>query len=270
MTPKSKKWKELPSNITAPHRALVAAMREIRECSPRTQAKIARDAHQAATTLSNHLNGGRIPEEPLLREFYQVIEKDASGGGPLPYTLNTLLDLRVHAQKKHCDCCSVGHPPAHPDVSNAEQPASNDARNPLVRRRVVRLRRQIRRRELSVPQKCMKVPVPQAEGDRHPSEAAELTWAEAGIVARYLADGRKRDANLVLWRAGASYSVDDLLKAVNSCRSAGLRDAAETILINAAERMDKQAVLNITAAFNYAGRQEDVDFILAAAIRASG
>lgn len=270
MTPKSKKWKELSSDITAAHLALVAAMREIRECSPRTQAKIARDAHQAATTLSNHLNGGRIPEEPLLREFYQVIEKDASGGDPLPHTLDALLELRVHAQKKHCECCSVGYPPAHPDASDAEQPASHDARNSLVRRRAVRRRRQLRRRELSVPQKCTRVPVPRAEGDRHPSEAAELTWTETGVVARYLADGRNRDANLVLWRAGASYSADEILEAVNSCRSAGLRDAAETILINAAERTDKQAVLNITAAFNNAGRQEDVDFILAAAIRASG
>lgn len=113
MTPESKKWKELSSNITAAHRALVSAMREIRECSPRTQAEIARDAHQAATTLSNHLNGGRVPEETLLRDFYEVIEKDAAGGEALPHTLDALLELRVHAQKRHCECCSVGYPPVH-------------------------------------------------------------------------------------------------------------------------------------------------------------
>ncbi|WP_413753558.1 hypothetical protein NRF20_28785 [Streptomyces sp. R-74717] len=267
MTPKSKKWKELSSSTTAPHRALVTAMREIRECSPRTQAEIAKDAHQAATTLSNHLNGGRIPEEPLLRDFYKVIEEDAAGGEPLPHTLDALLDLRVHAQKRHCECCSVGYPPAD-DPADAEQPASHAVQKSPVRR-AQRLRRKVRRRELSGLQEQMRVPVPRTEGDRHPAEAAELAWPETGVVARYLADGRSRDADLVLWRAGASYSAEEILKAVSSCRSADLRDAAETILINAAERTDKQAVLNIAAAFSNAGRHEDVTFLLAAAIHAS-
>ncbi|WP_406419817.1 hypothetical protein [Streptomyces sp. NBC_00842] len=268
MTPESKKWKELSSDITAAHRALVSAMREIRECSPRTQAEIARDAHQAATTLSNHLNGGRVPEETLLRDFYEVIAEDAAGGEPLPHTLDALLELRVHAQKRHCECCSVGYPPAH-DLTGPEQPASRIVRNSPVRR-ARSLRRQVRRREFSVLQERTRVPVPRAEGDRHPAQAAELTWTETGVVAHYLADGRKRDADLLLWRAGTSYSADNILRAVSSCRSAGLRDAAETILITAAERTDKQAVLNITAAFNNAGRHEDVAFMLAAAIRASG
>ncbi|MCX4534874.1 hypothetical protein OHA79_19275 [Streptomyces sp. NBC_00841] len=268
MTPKSHKWKELPSDITAAHRALVTAMREVRECSPRTQAKIAGDAHQAATTLSNHLNGGRIPEEALLQGFYEVIEKDAAGGEPLPHTLAALLELRIHAQKKHCECCSVGYPPDHDD--EAERPASGTVRMSPVRRRALLLGRQTRRRKLSLPQTQMRVPVPRAEGDRHPSEAAELTWTETGVVAGYLADGRNRDADLLLWRAGTSYSADDILKAVTSCRAAGLQNAAEAILISAAERTDKRAVMNITAAFNHAGRHDDVGILLAAAIRASG
>ncbi|MGW1707242.1 hypothetical protein ACWCP8_17280 [Streptomyces sp. NPDC002206] len=269
MTLRSRKWKELPSNTTSAHRALVTAMREIRDCSPRTQAAIAGNAHQAATTLSNHLNGGRIPEEPLLRDFYEVIEKDAAAEGVLlPHTLDALLELRVQAQKKHCRCCSVGYPPAHTQTG-PEQPAPRIVRNSPVRR-ARSLRRQVRRREFSVLQERMRVPVPRAEGDRHPAQAAEVTWTETGVVARYLADGRKRDADLLLWRAGTSYSADNILRAVSSCRSAGLRDAAETILITAAERTDKQAVLNITAAFNNAGRHEDVAFMLAAATQASG
>ncbi|MFB7209532.1 hypothetical protein [Streptomyces sp. NPDC056255] len=265
MTPKPKKWKELPSDISAAHRALVAAMREVRECSPRTQAEIAADAHQAATTLSNHLNGGRIPEETLLRDFYGVVEKDAAE--LLPHALDTLLDLRVHAQKRHCDCCSIGYP--HADgLADTEVPASRTVRKPPMAR-ALRLRRRSRRRGFSVPQGQVRVPVPPAEGDRHPAEAAELAWPETGVVARYLSDGRSRDADLLLWRAGVSYSADDIVKAVGSCRSAGLRDAAETILLNAAERADRQAVLNITAAFSKAGRHEDVAFMLAAAIQVS-
>ncbi|MFJ7197408.1 MULTISPECIES: hypothetical protein [unclassified Streptomyces] len=265
MTPKPKKWKELSSDISAAHRVLVAAMREVRECSPRTQAEIAKDAHQAPTTLSNHLNGGRIPEESLLRDFYGVIEKDTAA--PLPHTLGALLDLRVHAQKRHCDCCSIGYPTADAPA-NEEQPASRAVQKPPTRR-VPRLSHRSRRRSLSMLQERMRVPVPLPEGDRHPAEAAELTWSETGLVARYLADGQSRDADLLLWQAGTSYAADEIVRAVASCRSAGLTEAAETILINAAERPDRQAVLNITAAFSSAGRHEDVGFLLTAAMRES-
>jgi transcriptional regulator with XRE-family HTH domain len=271
VTVKPKKWKELPGDITAPHRTLVTAMREIRDRSTRTQAEIAKDAKQAPTTLSNHLNGGRIPEVALLQDFYAVIEKDAAGSTPLPHTLDALLNMRFRAQKKHCDCCDVGYPPIHDsaDAPGAEQPASRGARNSLARR-VRRPHHEARRREPSLPQERMRVPVPRAEGDRHPANAAELMWAETGVVARYLTDGRSRDADLLLWRAGTYYSADSLLEAVRSCRSAGLRAAAETILINVAERTDKQAVLNIAAAFSSAGRYEDVAFMLAAASGTSG
>ncbi|MFD8342549.1 hypothetical protein ACFV2C_09785 [[Kitasatospora] papulosa] len=58
--------------------------------------------------------------------------------------------------------------------------------------------------------------------------------------------------------------------AVSSCRAAGLDDAAEAILINAAERTDRQAVLMIAAALDKAGRHGDVTFMLTAAMRAVG
>ncbi|ALC29721.1 hypothetical protein ABE83_23665 [Streptomyces sp. CFMR 7] len=109
------------------------------------------------------------------------------------------------------------------------------------------------------------MPVPRTEGDRHPVSQAELTWTETRVVARFLAAGRNRDAEMLLWRAGAAYSADEILQAVTACRSAGLRDAADTILINAAGRMDRQAVLNIAAALDRAGRLEDVSYLLAAA-----
>ncbi|MFC5170296.1 hypothetical protein [Streptomyces mutomycini] len=270
MTPKPRTWKELPSGITAAHRALVTALREIRECSTRTQADIARDAHQEPTTLSNHLNGGRIPEEALLCGFYAVVEKDASGSGPLPHTLEFLLDLRIHAKKKHCACCSVGYP-ATTATTQAEpqRPASRSVKDPdLVRAR--HLRRQVRRHGFPISQERAGVPVPRVEGDRHPADAAELSWSETGVVARYLADGQKRDAGFLLWQAGTSYSAADILVAVRSCRTAGLHDAAEAILINVAERTDRQAVLNVAAALNGAGRHDDVTFMLTAATRAAG
>ncbi|MGW1099351.1 hypothetical protein ACWD5W_26530 [Streptomyces sp. NPDC002455] len=271
MTPKPRTWKELPPGLTAAHRALVTALREIRECSTRTQADIARDAHQEPTTLSNHLNGGRIPEESLLRDFYAVVEKDASGICELPHTLGSLLELRAHAKKKHCTCCSVGYPAATTASTPAEpqQPASHSVKEPeLARAR--RLRRGARRHSFPALPERAGVPVPQEEGDRHPVEAAELTWPETGVVARYLADGQKRDAGFLLWQAGRSYSPAEIVLAVGSCRTAGLHDAAEAILINVAERTDRQAVLNIAAALNGAGRHDDVAFMLTAAMRAGG
>ncbi|MFI6119413.1 hypothetical protein ACIBCU_06100 [Streptomyces sp. NPDC051064] len=269
MTPKPRTWKELPPGITAAHRALVTALREIRECSTRTQADIARDAHQEPTTLSNHLNAGRIPEESLLRDFYAVVAKDASGSGPLPHTLEFLLDLRIHAKKKHCACCSVGYPATSESTQTEppQQPASRSGRNPdLVRAR--HLRRGARRHTFPGPRERTGVPVPRGEGDRHPADSAELTWSETGVVARYLADGQKRDAGFLLWQAGTSYSAAEIVVAVSSCRTAGLHDAAEAILINVAERADRQAVLNIAAALNQAGRHDDVAFMLTAAMRA--
>ncbi|SED59195.1 hypothetical protein SAMN05216483_4124 [Streptomyces sp. 2131.1] len=266
MTPHRRTWKELPSDITAAHRSLVTALRDVRQCSPRRQADIARDAHQEPTTLSNHLNAGRIPEETLLRDFYAVVERDASasGYGALPHTLDALLELRTHAKKKHCECCTVGYPAA--PEQHEQQPASPAVANPeLARAR--RLRRRARRREIALPQKRGGAPVPLAEGDRRTTDAAELTWPETEVVAGYLADGRKHDAGFLLWQAGASYSAPDIVQAVGSCRTAGLDEAAEAILINVAERTDRQAVLNIAAALDDAGRHKDVMFILAAATR---
>lgn len=259
-----RKWKELPGDISTAHRVLVAALREVRECSPRTQTAIARDAVLAATTLSNHLNGGRIPEERLLRDLYKVMEEDANANGLLvPYTLDSLLELRSHALKKHCRCCTVGYPPAE-----ADEPATQTARS---RFRSRRLRMRLaHRREIKALSAQMKVPVPRQEGDRHLAETAVITWAELGVVTHYLAEGRNRDADIMLWRAGASFSADEVLSVVASCRAAGLEDAAETVLITAAEREDKQAVLNISAAFQQAGRHEDVALILAAAARDTG
>ncbi|MEV5675136.1 MULTISPECIES: hypothetical protein [unclassified Streptomyces] len=276
MTPKPQNWKDLPATTTSAHRALVTALREVRVCSSRTQAEIARDAHQAATTLSNHLNGGRIPEEALLRGFYAAVEKDVAGREHLPHSLDALLEMRIHAQKKHCECCSVGFPTASGehrvdpgDPQDQERPASAIVQDLAARRRGLRRLRKPRMRRFSTRREREKVPVPLGEGDRHLAKAAELTWTETKVVARYLADGRNRDADLLLWKAGTSYSPDDVLMAVTACHSAGLRDAAEAILINAAGRPDKQAVLNVTAVLDRAGRHEDASFLLAAAHRAS-
>ncbi|WP_455360582.1 hypothetical protein [Streptomyces sp. SYSU K21746] len=208
----------------------------------------------ASTTLSNHLNGGRIPEEQLLQSFYKVVEEDAASRGlGLPHLLDNLQDLRRHALVRHCPCCRHGgQPPAQPEAdppADPESPASP----------------KLRVRANGTLSSQTKVPVPQKEGDRHPKAQADVTWTELGVVTHYLSTGRKRDANVLLWRAGMSLSASEVLNVVTSCRSAGLDEAAETVLTNAGERADKQAVLNITAALQRAGRHEDVSLILAAA-----
>ncbi len=108
-------------------------------------------------------------------------------------------------------------------------------------------------------------PVPPGGGDRPRTAVADTSWAELKTLNVYLSDGRYRDAGLLLWRAGRTLNAAELVEAVDSCRSAGLDEAAESVLTSASERADRQAVLNIAAALEHAGREQDVAFLLNAA-----
>ncbi|WP_030297989.1 hypothetical protein [Streptomyces katrae] len=109
------------------------------------------------------------------------------------------------------------------------------------------------------------MPVPPEEGDRPHRDSPRAQWTELETLTGFISSGRERDAGLLLWRAGRTLSAPELIAAVDSCRTAGLNAAAESVLSGVTERADRQAVLNITAAFQHAGRHEDVGFLLAAA-----
>ncbi|MEU3373824.1 hypothetical protein ABZ734_25660 [Streptomyces sp. NPDC006660] len=255
-------WKQLPDGLSEDRRRFVTCLREVRMCSPRTQADIAQDANQAATTLSNHLNGGRVPEQQLLVSFYKVVEEDALAAGvQLPHTLDTLLSLRARALVKHCTCCATGFPADNP---SAGMPASASLPHLWHRRR---LRKAARRLKFSPPLVQRSAPVPLPEGDRHPKPSADEAWTDLETLTRYLADGRDRDASVVLWSAATTLPPGDVPSVVGACRSAGLDQEAETVLIHAGTR-DPQTVLAIASAFHDRRRFEDAGLMLAAAARA--
>ncbi|MFJ3199315.1 hypothetical protein [Streptomyces sp. NPDC086989] len=268
-------------------------LRRVRDCSARTQASIAKDGHIVATTLSNHLNGGRIPEEPQIRAFFGTVQQEVALVGneavKLPCSLDELLDLRRLARKQHCDCVphTGGDKPAPPDVAD-ESPAlpvpspgsEEDHLLPAAGRRRAGPRplppsspsrrlhprsRALSRASVLAALARRKVPVPPEEGDRQHRDLPPAQWSELETLTGFILSGRKRDAGLLLWRAGMTLSAPELIGAVSSCRSAGLHEAAESVLSGVTERTDRQAVLNITAAFLHAGRLEDAGFLLAAA-----
>lgn len=272
--PPPRNRKDIPPQISAPHRRLVVALREVRACSDQTQREIAHRANQAATTLSNHLNGGRMPEIGLLTSFYEAVEEDArKAGRRMPHTLDTLLAMRHQALVKHCMCCSVGYPlsqSATEAVAQRQQePAwsgiQRSARSPGV---VTHFRPTPAHSLSGVPAQA-KVPVPPAEGDRHPQEPSgerliEENWSELRTLRRYLAEGRNRDAFVMLWSAATTLPSEEIPNVVSSCRSAGLDDEADTILTNAGRR-DVQAVLNIASALHDRHLYSDAGVVLSAA-----
>ncbi|SCE32293.1 hypothetical protein GA0115249_117734 [Streptomyces sp. PpalLS-921] len=271
MSPRPQKWKELSPDISAPHRQFVEALRRMRELSDRTQQQIATDAYLAATSLSNHLNGGRIPESDHLSAFYRVLDQDAAKyRRTVPYSLDLLLDLRVQALIKHCTCCSVGYPaesagPPEPEEHKAVSPAPRAVRR---RARELRLRRYRRSRALHAESTRTEVPVPLLEGDRHLTTHISEAWPEITDLARRLKAGNARDADLMLWSAATTLSASNIQVFVASCRSAGLDDAADQVITNAARR-DAQAVLSIAAAFHHEQQHEEAGRLIALAAQST-
>lgn len=266
-----RKWKELPAHCTEAHRRFVWALRAVRECSEETQEMIARRANQSYSTLSNHLNGGRVPEIQLLTSFYKVVREDAlASGHAVPHTLDALLEMRLHALEKHCACCTVGFPSDVPAVTPVAPPQPPS--EPASRRvpRVPRKPRTVRYasgRSFSTLAARTRVPVPHPEGDRHPETQLEEQWAELGTLRRYLSEGRDRDAFMMLWSAATTLPSTDVPIVVSACRSAGLNEEANTVLTSAGKR-DAQAVINIASAFHDRQLYADAGLILTTATEA--
>ncbi|MEV7543002.1 hypothetical protein [Streptomyces sp. NPDC089915] len=265
-------------DLPTAHRALVEMLRRLRDCSRRRQADIAVSGHLVPSSLSNHLNGVRIPEEAQIKAFFKAVRDECEGpdgtGAELPCSLDELLELRRLARAHHCSCVphttdrtapeEADAPPAFPrsghDASSYTAPvARRMRRRSFPGRTTSRLTRQriLARRQ---------VPVPPAEGDRPHAGLPAVDWTELETLMASLADGRNRDAGLLLWRAGRTLTPAELLDAVGACRAAGLTEAAEAVLTSVSERVDRQAVLNIAAAFQRAERAEDVAFLLSAAL----
>ncbi|MET9606093.1 hypothetical protein ABZZ17_13625 [Streptomyces sp. NPDC006512] len=204
-----------------------------------------------------------------MKSFYEAARAAAASiDATLPFTLAELTELRHRASARHCLCCTAASSERVPGTLDSppverKTPAYRTAYRIKHERRAQRKQKLASRSARAAP--AAGVPVPQHEGDRHPAQYTDgAAWTELETVARYLSEDRHRDAAILLWRAGTTLTPLQLLEAVSSCRSTGLHEAADAVLTGASQRADKQAVLNITAAFHHAGRHEDVGYLLAA------
>ncbi|MCL7381397.1 hypothetical protein [Streptomyces sp. 35G-GA-8] len=249
----------------------MTALRDVVDCSDQHRGSIARRAYQAPTSFSNHLNGRRVPNPELVTSLHQVAAQDAEEAGrELPHTLKSLLEMRLAALVKHCECCpasgTVEEQTAGPKLSSrAERPAPPLVQPPVRAAQSV-LRDDAGRSGTQGTPVQTTAPVPLPEGDRHHTIAADENWSELSILTGYLSEGRDRDAFVMLWSAATRLPARDVPKVVIACRSAGLNDEADAVLTNVGRR-DAQAVINIASAFHERRLYEDAGLVLASAAR---
>ncbi|MCX5397275.1 hypothetical protein [Streptomyces sp. NBC_00102] len=271
---KHHQWKPLPDTVSCAKRRFVAQLRKVREESQCTQAEIAQAIPLAASSLSNHLNGGRVPEEAHLASLFANIETEViARGGQMPCSLSTLLELREKALFRHCACCSrdtaasVSLSETSPggEAGEEEPPIPRSAHRVLPRH--LRTRRYGRRTKIEIPTRT-DVPVPLQQGDRHTSSFLEETWpAAVSELADTLSTSRYREADIMMWSAATNLTAHDVQVFVAGCRAAGLEEAANQVLTTAARR-DAQAVISIAAALHEQKQYDDAGRLLTAASQA--
>ncbi|MFD7222435.1 hypothetical protein ACFV9P_15600 [Streptomyces sp. NPDC059892] len=251
----------------------MTALRDVVDCSDESRGSIAGRAYQAPTSFSNHLNGRRVPNPELVMSLYQVAAQDAKEAGrELPHSLGSLLEMRLAALIKHCECCAKSDATATrvagPGLSSpVERPASAPGPQALHEVRSGHREGAARSHSDGTPVQTT-VPVPLSKGDRHPTIAADENWSELSVLTGYLSEGRNRDAFIVLWSAATTLPAHDVPIVVIACRSAGLNDEADAVLTNAGRR-DAQAVINIASAFHDRRLYEDAGLVLASAASAA-
>ncbi|MFD3912852.1 hypothetical protein [Streptomyces sp. NPDC058603] len=249
----------------------MTALRDVVDCSDESRGSIAGRAYQAPTSFSNHLNGRRVPNPELVMSLYQVAAQDAKEAGrELPHSLESLLEMRLAALIKHCECCASGYAAATGVAgtvlsSQPERPAPAPVPQPVREARPGHREGAAHPHSDGTPVQTTR-PVPLSGGDRHPTISADENWSELSILTGYLSEGRNRDAFIVLWSAATTLPAHDVPNVVLACRSAGLNDEADAVLTNAGRR-DAQAVINIASAFHDRRLYEDAGLVLASAAR---
>jgi hypothetical protein len=109
------------------------------------------------------------------------------------------------------------------------------------------------------------LPVPMLLGDRQPNGHLLPAWAPLDELARYLKEGRTRDAWIILEHAGTSLPIEEVPGVVQACRRSGLQEAADTVLHYAGLR-NKEAVLRLLKMLLLERRSHDVKLLLREAI----
>ncbi|MEV7201743.1 helix-turn-helix domain-containing protein [Streptomyces griseoluteus] len=271
MTSRTQRWREIPSERSPELRKFVTAMRDLKDCTPLTQERVADACGLAASTYSSYLNGARLPKEEDIRAIYAVISEDVRlRHTTLTSSLGELMALRGRVSL--CMACPQRGGKATtpvPGSPSAETPASERSRPaPRLVRRVARKRVHMhgsRRRPAVMPPRT-EVPVPPAEGDRHLTAAASPALAsELALLHRHQTAGRARDTYMLVWDRARKITPEDVPEVLAAYRASGLEEAAEALLRTVVVERDVKAVLNIVAALHDGHRYADAQTILAAA-----
>ncbi|MCX4645217.1 helix-turn-helix domain-containing protein [Streptomyces sp. NPDC058293] len=244
MAKRTQGWKELPPEYSDEKRAFADALRRVKDCTDLTQERVAKECGVATSTLNGYLNGRNQPRPEVLRKFYAAIRQDTDlAGVRIPHSLDELL-LMLSGQPDWPG--SIAAKPAVRITQRRHTAA-------FARQRQLRARKRVR------------VPVPLPEGDRHPQMNEDAGWTELETLMSRLLRRQTQDAFFMIWQSAMSLPAGEIPRVVASCRSAGLSEAADAVITNAARR-DVGAVLRIVASFHAAQQYEDATLLLNSAI----
>lgn len=98
----------------------------------------------------------------------------------------------------------------------------------------------------------------------HTRTATGPGWTGLETLLDRLLRHETQDAFFMIWQSAMTLPASEIPHVVASCRAAGLSDAADSVITNAARR-DLSAVLRIAACFHEAHQYEDATLLLSSA-----
>ncbi|MFF1256455.1 helix-turn-helix domain-containing protein [Streptomyces sp. NPDC058321] len=247
MAKRTQGWKAIPPECPDETRTFASALRRIKDCTETTQEQLAGRCGLGTSTLNGYLNGRCLPKAETLRRIYAEVQEDTDAvGRSLPHSLDRLLTLLPGQSAKR----DTTVPKPAVKVSHRRHTAA------FARRRQLRAHKRVQ------------VPVPLPEGDRHLHANEGAGWTELEYLVSRLTRRQTQDAFFMIWRSAMTLPAHEIPRMVASCRSAGLPEAADTVIANAARR-DVDAVLRIVASFHESRQYEDATLLLNSAISAA-
>lgn len=248
MAPRTQSWKDFPPECPDEKRLLATCLRKVKDCTDLTQERIAAECGIATSTLNGYLNARKQPTPETLRRIYQAVKKDTDQCGVrLPHSLRELESML----SGQTDSPRAGRQKPAVRILNRGHGAG------------------FARRRRSRAHKSARVPVPPQRGDRHLPTGPEAGWTGLETLLDRLLRHQTQEAFFMIWQSAMTLPAPEIPRVVASCRSAGLSDAADAVITNAARR-DLNAVLRIAACFHEARQYEDATLLLNSATVETG
>ncbi|WP_436738702.1 helix-turn-helix domain-containing protein [Streptomyces sp. BBFR102] len=240
MAPRTQSWKDLPPECPDEKRLMAICLRRVKDCTDLTQQRLAAKCGIATSTLNGYLNARNQPTPEVLRCFYFAVKEDTDLRGlQLPHSLHELESI----------------------LSSQTEKARPASQRPAVRISNRSHGAEFARRRRSRANYRARVPVPPQRGDRHTRTATGPDWTGLETLLDRVLRRQTQDAFFMIWQSAMNLPTSEIPRVVASCRGAGLSDAADAVITNAARR-DLSAVLRIAACFHEAHQYEDAKLLL--------